>query len=81
MVIAETASAFPVYSLGYAAFIFIVDDFLQTGKTMGFAVVSQFNADPAATHFMGYCGGGAGTEKGVEDEVAWVGGDVEYSLN
>ena len=43
---------------------------------MGLAMFAQLDHDPAAAHFVGDCAGGAGTGEGVEDEVAWVGGNL-----
>ena len=40
-------------------------------------VLAHFNADIAASHLVRHCRSRAGAEKGVEDEVAGVGGDVE----
>jgi len=48
---------------------------------MGVAMFAEFNHDPAAAHFVGDGAGGAGAGEGVEDEVAGVGGDGEYSMN
>ena len=45
---------------------------------MGDGVIAHFNADIAAAHLVRDGGGGAGAEEGVEDEVAGVGGDVNY---
>ena len=48
---------------------------------MGNGVFSQFDTDVAAIHFVGNCCCGAGTEEGIEDEVAWIRGDVENTLD
>ena len=48
---------------------------------MRHGVLAHLNADVAAAHFVRHCRSGAGAEKGVEDEVAGVGGDMEDTLN
>ena len=40
-------------------------------------VFAHFDADPAPPHLVRHRRRGAGAEEGVEDEVAFVGGDVE----
>ncbi len=77
LVVAETAAALPIHCLADAALVFTVDDLLQARNDMSVAVVSQFDHDPAAAHFVRDCAGGAGTGEGVKDEVVGVGGDVQ----
>jgi hypothetical protein len=47
---------------------------------MGARVFAHFDTDPTAAHFVGHGSGGAGAEEAVEDEVAGVGGEANYSL-
>ena len=44
-------------------------------------VLAHFNADIATPHLVRHCRSSAGPEKGVEDEIAGVGGDVEHVLD
>ena len=44
-------------------------------------VFAHLDADVAAAHLMRGRGRGTGAEKGVENEVARVGGDVEDALD
>ncbi len=67
MIVAEAAAAFPADGLRDAAGIFAVDHFLQARNDMGVAVLAQLHHDPAATHLVGDCTGGAGASEGVED--------------
>jgi Fe-S cluster biogenesis protein NfuA len=43
-------------------------------------MVAHFYADVTAVHFVGNCGGCAGTEKAVEDEVAGICSDLQNAL-
>lgn len=45
------------------------------------SVVIHFDPDPLPPHFLSDSGGGAGSEKAVQDKAASVGGDVDGSLN
>jgi hypothetical protein len=40
---------------------------------------AQLDHDPAAAHLVGDCAGGAGTGEGVENEVAGISGNINYS--
>ena len=40
------------------------------------AMLAQLDHDPATTHLVGNCAGGAGTGEGIEDEVVGVGGNM-----
>ena len=48
---------------------------------VGVGVAAHFNADVPAAHLVGNGGGRAGAEEGVENQVAGVGGKVQYPFN
>ena len=57
------------------------DNFFEARNAVCFGVLTHFDADPTALHFVGDGSGGAGAQEGVEDEVAGVGGNMKYSAN
>ena len=73
MVVAEAAAAVPVGGCGDAAFVGVVDDFLEAGNDVGVAVIAEFDHDPATAHFVRDCSCSARTCEGVEDEIAGIG--------
>ena len=73
----EAPAAVPHGGLGNAA-LFTVNDFLQARDAMRHGVLTHFNADIAAPHLVRHGRSRAGAEKGVEDEVAGVGGDLKH---
>ena len=76
---AKPAAALPADTFGDAA-RFAVDDLVQARDAMADGVRAHFDADVAAAHLVRHRRSGAGAEKGIEDEVAGVGGDVEDAL-
>ncbi len=76
MVVPKAAAALPSNAFRDAAFVFAIDDFLQTWDDVRMAMLTEFNHDPAAAHFVGDCAGGAGASEGVENEVAGVSCDA-----
>ena len=72
---AEPASALPVHGLRYAA-LFTIDNFLKTGNAVCYRVFSHFYADVAAAHFMGHGRRGAGTEEGIQNQIAGIRRDI-----
>ena len=77
---AEAPAPLPAHGLGDAAGVFAVDNLVQARHTVGVAVLAKLNAYPAAAHFVGYGCRGAGTEEGVENKVAGVGGNMENAV-
>ena len=69
----EPAAALPTHC-GRNPALFAIDHFAQARHAMGDGVVTHFDADIAAAHFVGDGRCGAGAEEGVEDEVAGIGG-------
>ncbi len=55
---AETATALPTYVFADAT-LFSRDDLLQTRDAVRASVIAHFDADVAASHFLGDCGCGA----------------------
>ena len=76
---AEAAAALPVHGLADTA-LFTVHHLLQARQAVGDGVFAHLDADPATTHFVRHRRCGAGAKEAVEDEVAGVGGDVDYSI-
>ena len=72
MVVAEAAAALPVGGFGDAAFVGVVDNFLEAGDDVGVAMVAEFDHDPAATHFVSDCACSTGACEGIEDEISGV---------
>ena len=56
---AHAAAALPAHRLADAALL-TRNDFLQARQAVGDGVVAHLDADPAAAHFVGDGGGGAG---------------------
>ena len=79
--VAEPATALPIHGLADATLIRAVDNLLQARHDMGMAVLAQLDHDPAPTHLVRHGAGGAGAGEGIEDEVARIGGDMDYSFN
>lgn len=77
---AKAAAALPTHIFGDAALL-AIDDLGQAWLTVRAGVIAHLDTDPAAVHLVGDSGGGAGAEKGVEDEIAFVGGDMEDALD
>ena len=63
--VAETAAAFPSSCLGDAAWIFTVNDLLQTRDDVRVAVLAEFDHDPAATHLVRDSSSGARASEGI----------------
>lgn len=74
------AAALPANFLADAALL-SGNYFLQARNAVRDGVFAHFDASIAPTHFVGHGGGGAGAMKGVDDEVAWVGGTKQNSLH
>ena len=70
----EPAAAFPADRLRNAALL-AVHDLLQPRHAMRHRMIAQLNPDPAPPHLVRHRRRGAGTEKGVEHQVAGVAGD------
>jgi hypothetical protein len=43
-------------------------------------MVAKLDHNPAATHFMRNRAGSSGAREGVEYEIAWICGDLDYPL-
>src|SRR5690606_19288980 len=77
---AKATAALPAHRLRDPT-LFAFHDLLQAGQTMRARVLAHLDADPAPAHLVRHRGGGAGAEEAVEDEVAWVGGDLQDTLD
>ena len=77
---AKPAAALPADALGNAALL-SANDLLQARHAMADRVIAHFDADIAAAHLVRRRRSGAGAEEGIEDEIAGVGGDLEYMFN
>ena len=67
----EAAAALPIHGCGNATLL-ASNDLFQSRQAMRAGVLAHFDADVAAAHFVGHCGGSTGTEKAIENEVAGV---------
>ena len=79
-VVTKTAAASPADCLGDAAGVCTVDDLAKTRNTMRVAVLAEFDADPAAAHFVSNGCRRAGAEERIKDEIAGVGGYMNNSM-
>src|SRR6185312_9929499 len=79
LVEAEAAAAVPTDTFRNAALL-AIDDFHETRLAMRARVLAHFDADPASAHLVRDGGGGAGAEEAVEDQVAFIGGDMNNTL-
>ena len=61
--------------------LFALHHLLQAGQAVGDGMIAHFDTDVAPPHLVRHRRRGAGTEEGVEDEVAEVGSNVHYSFD
>ena len=76
----EPAPALPTDPLGDPA-RFPFDHLAEARPAVGDRVLAHLDADPAPAHLVRDRGGGTRAEEGIEDEVAGVGGNMDYPFN
>ena len=75
-IVAKPATTLPADALGDTGLL-AVNDFPQTRNAMADGVLAHLDTDIPPAHLMRHRSRRAGSEEGVEDEIAGVGGDVE----
>src|ERR1700733_138089 len=80
-VVAKSAAPFPIHGFRDSTGVSNVDSFFETGNDKSIAMLSKFYHDPTAPHLLGNCTSRTRTSERVEDQVARVASDGQYSMN
>ena len=78
---AVPSAALPVLRLGNAAGVLPSNDLIHAHFAMGIGVIAHFHANPMPPHFLCDGSGSTGTEKGIENQIAGIGGNMDDALN
>ena len=75
------SAALPILCFGNAAGVFPSNDLIHAHFAVGIGVIAHFHTDPAPPHFLRDGSRGTGTEEGIKNQIAGIGGNMDDALN
>ena len=76
-----SSASLPALRLGNAAGVFPGNNLIHAHFAMGIGMIAHFHANPTPPHFLCDGSGSTGTEEGIKNQIAGIGGNMDDALN